>query len=226
VVETATNATKPTTTKASVLRFMNRDGRVFREIGFPGLSGKCKYHSDGTIFRLKRYQILTIILAVFSTAETILAIESVGVTSGPAQTSPGGPLSFFWQYSIPFSIFGWAFVSLSIVGGQRHRKSQLKSLFAKRGFSGEVYDLMIGMRGGNSRLALLRGMQEPRHRQELADITGIDWKEVDRQITVLERYGLVKMYAQSGTVQVYHITEQGKLLLNLITDLQSPRPQW
>jgi DNA-binding HxlR family transcriptional regulator len=118
------------------------------------------------------------------------------------------------------------FVGLSVVGGQHSRRSQVKSLFAKRGFGGEVFDLMIGMRGGGSRLALLRGMQEPRHRQELSEITGIDWKEVDRQITVLERYGLVKMYAQSGTVQMYQITEQGRLLLNLIADLQSPHPQW
>jgi hypothetical protein len=52
-------------------------------------------------------------------------------------------------------------------------------------------------------------------------MTGIDWKEVDGQVTVLEKYGLVKIYAQSGTVQLCQVTEQGKLLLNLFADLQS-----
>jgi predicted transcriptional regulator len=175
---------------------------------------------------LNRYRILTVLLAAFSVVETAIAVSSLGASSGPSQSTAGGPLGLFWQYSVPFSTFGWAFVGLSVFAGRHGRKSQMRSLFEKRGFGSEVFDLMIGMRGGGSRLALLKGMQEPRHRQELADITGIDWKEVDRQIGVLEKYGLVKMYAQSGTVQIYQITEQGKLLLNLISDLQSPHPQW
>ena len=115
------------------------------------------------------------------------------------------------------------FVGLSIVGGQYSNKSKVRGIFAKRGFSSEVFDMMIRMRGCGARLALLQGLQEPRHRQELAEVTGIDWKEVDRQISVLERYGLVKVYAESGTVRMYQVTEQGKLLLDLMVDLQSPR---
>jgi DNA-binding HxlR family transcriptional regulator len=175
---------------------------------------------------LNRYRILTTLITIFSIAETVIAVSSLSASSGPSQSAPGGPFGLFWQYSLPFSAFGWIFVGLSVLAGGHSRKSRIRSLFAKKGFSGEVFDLMIGMRGGGSRLALLRGMQEPKHRQELADITGIDWKEVDRQIGVLEKYGLVKMYAQSGTVQIYQITEQGKLLLNLVEDLQSPHQRW
>lgn len=87
------------------------------------------------------------------------------------------------------------------------------------GFGGDVYDLMMGMRGGPSRLTLLQNMETPRHRLELSEITGIDWKEVDRQLSVLEKYGLVKVHAQSGTVKLYQVTEQGKVLLNLISEL-------
>ena len=175
---------------------------------------------------MNRYRLLTGAFAGFSLAETILAVTGSAFVGGPSQSSPGGAPGFFWQYSIPLSLAGWVFVGLSIVGGQHSNKSKIRGIFAKRGFSSDVFDLMIGMRGGGSRLALLREMQEPRHRQELAEVTGIDWKEVDRQISVLEKYGLVKVYAESGTVRMYHITEQGKLLLGLMADLQSPRQQW
>jgi hypothetical protein len=55
------------------------------------------------------------------------------------------------------------------------------------------------MRGGTSRLALMQSLETPRHRQELSEVTGIDWKEVDRELGALEKYGLVKVYAQSGS---------------------------
>jgi DNA-binding HxlR family transcriptional regulator len=199
--------------------------RGFEEIGFPGLSGKCRYSSRGSFDRLNKYWLLTAALAVFSSAETIFAVIGSASMGGPAQSSLRGASGFFWQYSVPLGLAGWVFVGISIVGGQHSSKSKIKGIFAKRGFGSEVFDLMIGMRGGGSRLTLLREMQEPRHRQELAEVTGIDWKEVDRQISVLEKYGLVKVYAESGTVKMYHITEQGKLLLGLMADLQSPRQQ-
>lgn len=156
----------------------------------------------------------------------MIAISAAGPAGGPGQTSPGGLAGVFWQYSLHLSIVGWSLVGISIAGNRYSRRSQIKSLFAKGGFAGDVYDLMIGMRGGGSRLALLRGMEEPRHRQELSEITGIDWKEVDRQVSVLERYGLVKMHAKSGTIRMYQVTEQGKLLLKLIGDLQSAHQTW
>jgi len=47
----------------------------------------------------------------------------------------------------------------------------------------------------------------------------MDWKEVDRQLRVLENYGLVHVIAQSGTVKMYQITERGLVLMKLIDDL-------
>ncbi len=78
---------------------------------------------------------------------------------------------------------------------------------------------MMGMRGASFRLSLLQNMEDPRHRLELSEITGIDWKEVDRQLSVLEKYGLAKMHAQSGSVKLYQVTEHGKLLLKLVQEL-------
>ena len=115
----------------------------------------------------------------------------------------------------------WCGSCLDPESAQRIRHSRVKSIFATRGFGSDVYDLMIGMRGSGSRVSLLQNMESPRHRLELSERTGIDWKEVDRQLSVLERYGLVKVYAQSGTVKLYQVTEHGKLLLKLVGELDS-----
>ena len=57
------------------------------------------------------------------------------------------------------------------------------------GFGSDVFDLMIGMRGAGSRVSLLQNMESPKHRLELSELTGIDWKEVDRQLSVLRSTG-------------------------------------
>lgn len=122
-------------------------------------------------------------------------------------------------YAPQLSAAGWSAVALIVVQGRFSRKSQIRSAFLKRGLGSDVFDLMVGMRGGNSRLALLQSLETPRHRQELSEATGIDWKEVDRELGILEKYGLVKVYAQSGSVRIYQTTEQGGLLVKLLEEL-------
>jgi len=171
---------------------------------------------------VKGRKLVLYLLAAFASIETLvviagaLAAPTAGAASGP---SPTGVTNPFFFYAPPLSIAGWIAVGLVVFQGRASRHSQVKSLFARRGFGADVYDLMIGMRGGGSRVSLLQNMDSPKHRLELSELTGIDWKEVDRQLAVLEKYGLVKVYAQSGTVKLYQVTEQGKLLLGLIEEL-------
>lgn len=168
-------------------------------------------------------------LLVFASFWTLLAI--VGTLTSP--TTPLGQalglnttVNPIFGYSVPLSAVGWIAVGLVVFQGRvsGNRRSRVKSAFAKMGFGSDVYDLMIGMRGAGSRVSLLQNMESPKHRLELSELTGIDWKEVDRQLSVLEKYGLVKVYAQSGTIQLYQVTEQGKLLLNLVGELGNKRP--
>jgi DNA-binding HxlR family transcriptional regulator len=165
--------------------------------------------------------------AAFWTAVSVAAslqphtVSPVSSGGGPPGLHTGSVLG----YSVPLSATGWAAVGLVALQGRLGglRRSKVKSVFASRGFGPETYDLMMGMRGSGSRVSLLQKMEEsPKHRLELSELTGIDWKEVDRQISVMEKYGFVKVYAQSGTVKLYNITENGKLLLNLVRELNSP----
>lgn len=177
----------------------------------------------------KRRLVLLVLLA-FTLAETAIFVWSVSVTAlfglmstGIASVAGQNPFSPFLSYSFPLSLGGWSAIALVFFQGRASRRSQVKRLFLKQGLDSGVYDLMVGMRGGTSRLVLLQHMEAPRHRQELSEITGIDWKEVDRELGLLEKYGLVKMYAQSGTVRLYQVTEQGILLVKLLEELNSRR---
>lgn len=146
----------------------------------------------------------------------LLGLISFDQTSIPGQNP-------ILRYSFPLSIFGWSAIALIYFQGRTKSVSQAKRLFLQLGL-GSAYDLMVGMRGGTSRLVLLQHMETPRHRQELSELTGIDWKEVDREVGLLEKYGLVKMSARSGTVKLYQVTKQGSMLVELIEELNAARP--
>jgi hypothetical protein len=176
---------------------------------------------------LHKRSIILLVLLAFALTETGIFIWSsstgeFSASSTNAQISVSGQNPFL-GYSLPLSLGGWSAIALVFFQGRVSRRSQVKKLFLKQGLDSGVYDLMVGMRGGTSRLALLEHMEPPRHRQELSEMTGIDWKEVDRELGLLEKYGLVKMYAQSGTVRMYQVTEQGSLLVKLIEELNAQR---
>jgi len=163
---------------------------------------------------MRRFLTALIPLVVFASFETVLAVLSATSFNGPMQKGTPSLLSFFWTYAPHLSILGWSVVGATFWLGKSGR-----GIFARQGFEGDVYKLMIKMRGSGRRLQLLRSLEEPTHRFELAQVTGMDWKEVDRQLRVLENYGLVHVIAQSGTVKMYQITERGLVLMKLIDDL-------
>jgi predicted ArsR family transcriptional regulator len=71
------------------------------------------------------------------------------------------------------------------------------------------------MRGGPTRLRLLKLLAEPRNKLQMANELGIDWKAVDRHVERMLAYGLVKVIAVAGTCTVYSITEKGTRALAL-----------
>jgi predicted transcriptional regulator len=93
------------------------------------------------------------------------------------------------------------------------------------GFDRDVFRLMITMKGARSRLTLLKYLGEPRHKSELSTLSGLDWKEVDRELKLLEHFGLISLHVQSGSVRIYKLSEQGKLLLKLIAELTEVSPE-
>jgi predicted transcriptional regulator len=116
--------------------------------------------------------------------------------------------------ALPVTALSWAIVGVAVMV-DRNGRSAMK----KAGVDGEVYDILVKMRGAKSRLAILRSLDKPRHRSELAGITGLDWKEVDRDLELLEKYGIVALFAESGAIKIYGLTQQGRLLVDLLTEM-------
>jgi hypothetical protein len=155
-------------------------------------------------------------LFVLASVETLVTLLIFArLVAIPSPTLSPGIWVFFASYSLPISLAGWALFGLTFL-----RRQSSSRVFASRGFDRKVYALMVEMRGASSRLMLLRSLETPKHRNELADTTGIDWKEVDRQMSLFEKYGLTKVYASSGAIKMYQLTEQGKVLLQLIDELR------
>jgi len=137
------------------------------------------------------------------------------ICNGPA----GSPFVLFSLYSISASTAVAAWLLLGFTGVVFWRSRSYRYVWKKAGFDRNVYNLMVKMRGGNSRLELLRHLESPKQRNELSQVTGIDWKEVDREVSLLQSYGLVSVYAETGSVKIFKLTEQGQLLLKLIGEL-------
>lgn len=142
-----------------------------------------------------------------------------GAAFGPSGgTPPVGTLWFVSWLSLPLTAVGWFSTGMVVFWRKNERR-----VWRRSGFNDDVYDLMVRMRGAGSRLVLLKYLDAPRHRMELSQLSGLDWKEVDRETGLLERYGLIAVYAESGSVKIYSLTEQGRLLLKLTDELSRRR---
>lgn len=156
--------------------------------------------------------IASIAVLIFAATETILVLIALNHSIVGQRTSPFGIVS------VPLAFAGWS-VLAGLIAATAWWKKSYASPWKNTGIDKGAYNLMIRMRGGVSRLNLLRTLEVPRHRNELSELTGIDWKEVNRQIGLLQKYGLVSVHSQSGIVKLYKTTEQGKLLIQLVEEL-------
>ena len=158
-------------------------------------------------------------MAIASTSAIfIIGAQSYATSQSGATNSASNHVAIYDSYGafIPISIASWLGFGVVLAFW---RGSYGRSAWRKAGLDKNVYDLMVKMRGGNSRLRLLRNLESPRQRNELSQLTGMDWKEVDRQVYLLQSYGLVSVYAESGSVKMFKLTEQGHLFLKLMGEL-------
>ena len=84
--------------------------------------------------------------------------------------------------------------------------------------SNEIEAITTG-RGANSRLLILKGLQEPSERGRVSSITGIDWKEVNREIGFLMNHGFVRKLEYPGSRQVFALSGKGQATLLLLSTI-------
>ncbi|MGA2663367.1 MAG: hypothetical protein ABSF83_00280 [Nitrososphaerales archaeon] len=95
----------------------------------------------------------------------------------------------------------------------------MKSRWQSLGFDSETFKLFVKMRGARTRMSLLAALRRPRHRLWLAQELGLDWKVIDRNITLLNERGLVCEDVAFGKVKTYRRTAFGESLLQLLREL-------
>jgi len=169
-------------------------------------------------------------LAIVSTAFAGLQVVS-SQTSAGVLSNGGGPPSLSTYQTHPQSILGMVFqffgdrslalapCSWVFVGGLWIWRGRMKSRWEALGFDSEVFELFVRMRGGKTRVKLLNSLLIPKDRFQLAKELGLDWKAVDRQVMMLNKFGFVCEQKAYGRVRIYELTSVGKMLLRLFQNL-------
>ena len=153
--------------------------------------------------------------------------EGSGIASngvGGVYTLPSNAAHSHSILEMVFQFFGGGSFALApgswiFVGGLWIWRGRMKSRWEALGFDSEVFELFVRMRGGKTRVKLLNSLLIPKDRFQLAQELGLDWKGVDRHVVMLNKYGFVHEQAAYGRVRIYELTAVGKLLLQLLQNL-------
>jgi DNA-binding MarR family transcriptional regulator len=103
------------------------------------------------------------------------------------------------------------------VGGPKRGiwRGLMKSKWTENGLCCGVFELLVRMKGGQTRIRLLRSLLEPKNKRQLSHELGIDWKAVDGHITRLLQFSLVQEVMAAGTCRIYSTTLKGRRALQL-----------
>lgn len=156
----------------------------------------------------------SIVIALF-TALTLTHAAFVDYRSGATDARAEAKQLNQMQYlqTRKFGIEWHSMLGECFRGKTRHR-------WTEGGMCAGVYELLVQMRGGPTRIKLLALLAEPRNKLQLANELGIDWKAVDRHVEKMLEFSLVQVSAVAGTCTVYVTTEKGKRALALALDCQ------
>ena len=178
---------------------------------------------------MNRKKIIILSLITLSELSTIYAIFMIlsihyasPVSGGPGNPTMGSAIVLKQPYFlIPISIgiAGWLTTVFEVITlKESDLKGTLRKKMSEKGFERSVYRLFSG-RGGIRRLAIIKALEIPRLRNEIANITLTDWKEVNRNLKILESANMVQVEYSHASLSVYQLTEEGRDLLSIISSL-------
>jgi DNA-binding MarR family transcriptional regulator len=181
----------------------------------------------------KRYPII-LFLTVFSSAFTIYTLLLLIYPASTASTFASKSTTLTNGYALPvmglqsvsfplsLSVAGWLLTGYELFAEKRKQISHiLKTRISGGRDRWNVYNIFKG-KGGARRLTIMESLNVPRQRNEVAKLTNTDWKEVDRNIRILEAANLVRLRTAKTAFPFYELTEQGEELLEIIsTEVES-----
>jgi len=85
--------------------------------------------------------------------------------------------------------------------------------------SRDVFELIVNMKGSRSRIKLLKELQVPKDRLQLAKNLSLDWSTIDYHMTVLLKHDLVSEKTAYGNVKLYELTSVAQNLLKALEEM-------
>lgn len=146
--------------------------------------------------------------------------EAMRALAEQAEKAEEGALAFQAETAASWvSLASWAAVAAALA-----YKGVVRHLWSKSMFDYSIFRLMVRMRGASTRVRMLRSLERPMNRYQLARELGIDWKTVDRNIELLKSHGLILEIQGGAGERFYTLSPYGKKLLELLEQLsEEPR---
>jgi predicted transcriptional regulator len=167
-------------------------------------------------------------LAGPSTAATQTAFANATVAttttvySYSSTTTPSGGYSIIAALAMPNLLTYDGFIAVlswTVFGAALIWRGHVRSVWGQSRFSYDTFRLLVKMRGAQTRVKLMRSLNSPKNKLQLATALGIDWKAVDKHVQVLERNGLIHATSTNGTATFYEVSEKGKNLMQVLEQL-------
>ena len=117
-----------------------------------------------------------------------------------------------------------AVLSWTVFAGALIWRGHVRSVWGQSRFSYDTFRLLVRMRGAQTRVKLMRSLDSPKNKLQLATALGIDWKAVDKHVHLLEKNGLIHASSTNGTATFYEISEKGKNLMQVLEHLSTDIP--
>ena len=158
-----------------------------------------------------------------STAATTATLSASTRSTLPASS----PYSVIAGLATPnlLNYYGFtALISWAVFGAALIWRGHVRSVWGQSRFSYDTFRLLVKMRGAQTRVRLMRSLNSPKNKLQLATALEIDWKAVDKHIQVLEKNGLIHPTSTSGTATFYEVTGKGKSLIQLLEQLGADIP--
>lgn len=163
----------------------------------------------------------TVSLALFLfTAMTLTHAALVDYRSGAAETqqqyrTTQDKMSGQMFYLQARKTSGAVSLDIGIYSGRGIWRGIIRTKWTESGLCCGVFELLVRMKGGRTRIVILRSLLQPRNKLQLSHELGIDWKAVDGHMARLLQYSLVEEVVAAGTCRVYAITQKGRRALEL-----------
>ncbi|MEM2141415.1 MAG: winged helix-turn-helix domain-containing protein [Nitrososphaera sp.] len=137
------------------------------------------------------------------------------IVNAPISISPSDPLSSLLYAVYDRSLY-LASASWIVLVGLAIWKGSTRKLWTMRGYDYDVFKVFARMRGSEARIRILKALQMPKNRLQIAKELDMHWESIDNHINVLMRYGLVKEMISIGTAKYLTVTDRGKEILQLL----------